>query len=89
VLSDFDEEDEERGLGRGLAEEEGLETGLIVSRVLMKAAFFSASLISARRSEGSPQMPQSRAIKMMDFEVRTPNVNKPEIIFKIMRQLEI
>lgn len=89
MLSDFDEEDEERGLGRGLDEEEGLETGLIVSRVLMKAAFFSASLISARRPEGSPQMPQSRAIKMMDFEVRTPKINKPEIIFKIMRQLEI
>jgi hypothetical protein len=34
-------------------------------------------------------MPQSRAIKMMDFEVRTPKINKPEIIFKIMRQLEI
>jgi hypothetical protein len=25
----------------------------------------------------------------MDFEVRTPKINKPEIIFKIMRQLEI
>jgi hypothetical protein len=77
------------GLGRGLVEEDGLLTGLIVSRDLMKAAFFCASLISARRLDGSPQMQQRRTIKLMDFEVRTPKFSKPEFIFKTMRQLQI
>lgn len=77
------------GLGRGLEEEDGLLTGLIVSRDLMKAAFFCASLISARRLDGSPQMQQRRTIKLMDFEVRTPKFSKPEFIFKTMRQLQI
>ena len=77
------------GLGRGLVEEDGLLTGLIVSRDLMKAAFFCASLISARRLDGSPQMQQRRTIKLMDFEVRTLKFSKPEFIFKTMRQLQI
>lgn len=77
------------GLGRGLVEEDGLLTGLIVSRDLMKAAFFCASLISARRLDGSPQMQKRRTIKLMDFEVRTPKFSKPEFIFKTMRQLQI
>lgn len=77
------------GLGRGLEEEDGLLTGLIVSRDLMKAAFFCASLISARRLDGSPQMQKRRTIKLMDFEVRTPKFSKPEFIFKTMRQLQI
>ena len=88
----FEEElvfDGDFGLGRGLVEEDGLLTGLIVSRDLMKAAFFCASLISARRLDGSPQMQQRRTIKLMDFEVRTPKVSKPEFIFKTMRQLQI
>jgi hypothetical protein len=77
------------GLGRGLVEEDGLLTGLIVSRDLMKAAFFCASLISARRLDGSPQMQKRRTIKLMDFEVRTLKFSKPEFIFKTMRQLQI
>jgi hypothetical protein len=77
------------GLGRGLEEEDGLLTGLIVSRDLMKAAFFCASLISARRLDGSPQMQKRRTIKLMDFEVRTLKFSKPEFIFKTMRQLQI
>lgn len=88
----FEEElffDGDFGLGRGLVEEDGLLTGLIVSRDLMKAAFFCASLISARRLDGSPQMQQRRTIKLMDFEVRTPKFSKPEFIFKTMRQLQI
>ena len=88
----FEEElvfDGDFGLGRGLVEEDGLLTGLIVSRDLMKAAFFCASLISARRLDGSPQMQQRRTIKLMDFEVRTLKFSKPEFIFKTMRQLQI
>ena len=88
----FEEElvfDGDFGLGRGLVAEDGLLTGLIVSRDLMKAAFFCASLISARRLDGSPQMQKRRTIKLMDFEVRTPKVSKPEFIFKTMRQLQI
>jgi hypothetical protein len=78
----FEEElvfDGDFGLGRGLEVEveDGLLTGLIVSRDLMKAAFFCASLISARRLDGSPQMQQRRTIKLMDFEVRTPKFSKP------------
>ena len=88
----FEEElvfDGDFGLGRGLEVEDGLLTGLIVSRDLMKAAFFCASLISARRLDGIPQTKKRRTIKLMDFEVRTPKINKPKIIFKIMRQLEM
>ena len=81
--------DADFGLGRGFVEEDGLLTGLIVSRDLMKAAFFCASLISARRLDGIPQTKKRRTIKLMDFEVRTPKINKPKIIFKIMRQLEM
>ncbi len=73
------------GLGRGFVEEDGLLTGLIVSRDLIKAAFFCSSLICARRLDGSPQTKQRRTIKLMDFEVRTPKVSKVRTIFKIMR----
>jgi hypothetical protein len=34
-------------------------------------------------------MQKRRTIKLMDFEVRTPKVSKPEFIFKTMRQLQI
>ena len=73
------------GVGRGFVEEDGLLTGLIVSRDLIKAAFFCSSLICARRLDGSPQTKQRRTIKLMDFEVRTPKVSKVRTIFKIMR----
>jgi len=94
LLADFDVDflleeeldfDVDFGLGRGFVEEDGLLTGLIVSRDLIKAAFFCSSLICARRLDGSPQTKQRRTIKLMDFEVRTPKVSKVRTIFKIMR----
>lgn len=71
-FEDCDEEDEGRGLGFGVPDEEVFSTGWILSRDCRKARFFSSSLDCPRNVFGKQAKPKSRIAKLMKFRFRTP-----------------